>query len=224
MTYVRLLVVYGLHLTALTFVQTILVYYFKYQYLNEGMTTLAMIALLVTAMFMIPVSVWVSKHIGKKHTYQLALGIVAVSCMLIFAFGHILGMYFTLGVMVFAGVGIGFAYVPPYAMLPDVVEVDTLRSGNPKEGAFYGMWTFIAQFGVAMATGLTGPLLDMAGYIPEAVQNPATLFTIRLIIGPIPAAIFLAGILLVNRYPLDEKTYDAILAENRKELCASSDT
>ena len=211
-TYVRLLVVYGLHLTALTFVQTILVYYFKYQYRNEGMTTLAMIALLVTAMFMIPVSVWVSKHIGKKRTYQLALGIVSVSCMLIFALGHILGLYFTLGVMVFAGVGIGFAYVPPYAMLPDVVEVDAIQSGNRKEGAFYGMWTFIAQFGVAMATGLTGPFLDMAGYVPDAVQNPATLFTIRLIIGPIPAAIFLAGILLVNRYPLDEKTYDGILA------------
>ncbi len=210
-TYVRLLVVYGLHLTALTFVQTILVYYFKYQYRNEGMTTIAMIALLVTAMFMIPVSVWVSKHIGKKRTYQLALGIVSVSCMLIFALGHILGLYFTLGVMVFAGIGIGFAYVPPYAMLPDVVEVDAIKSGNRKEGAFYGMWTFIAQFGVAMATGLTGPFLDMAGYVPDAVQNPATLFTIRLIIGPIPAAIFLAGILLVNRYPLDEKTYDGIL-------------
>lgn len=212
-TYVRLLVVYACNLTGITFIQTILVYYFKYLYNNEGMTTIAMVLLLVTAMVCVPVSVMVAKKIGKKLTYQLALGIITISCMTIFFLGHVLGMNFTLAVMVFSGIGIGFSYVPPFAMLPDVVEVDSVQTGKRKEGAYYGMWTFISKLGVATATALAGLFLGWSGFIAGADQTPATLMMIRYIVGPIPAVIFIAGILILNKYPLDEKTYDSIIAK-----------
>ena len=212
-TYARLAAVYTLHLTALTFVQTMLVYYFKYIYQSENMTTIAMILLLGVAMICVPISVLVSKHIGKKRTYQLALGILVVSCLAMFFFAHTLGMTFTFIVMAFAGVGVGFGYVPPFAMLPDVVEVDAVQTKNRKEGAYYGMWTFFAQVGVAIAGGFSGIFLGFADFIPNAVaQTDSALLAIRLLIGPIPAAIFIAGILLIQRYQLDEKTYNTILA------------
>lgn len=211
-TYVRLLLVYACNLTGITFLQTILVYYFKYLYKNEGMTTMAMILLLITAMVCVPISVVVAKKIGKKRTYQIALGIMAVSCMAIFALGHIIGMTFTLVVMVFAGVGIGFAYVPPFAMLPDVVEVDAAKTSIRKEGAYYGMWTFVSKLGVALAPALTGVFLGMSGFIADAVQTPATILAIRFVIGPIPAAILILAIFIIERYPLDEKTYDKLIA------------
>lgn len=213
-TYVRLVLVYTCNLTGITFVQAILVYYFKYLYQNEGMTTMAMILLLLTAMICIPVSVQVARRIGKKRTYQIALGVLAFSCLTIFFLGHIFGINFTLAVMVFAGIGVGFGYVPPFAMLPDVVEVDAVRSGHRKEGAYYGMWTFASKIGVALAAALTGVFLGFSGFIPDVAQSAATLLTIRLVIGPIPAAILIAGIFLIQRYPLDEKTYEATINGN----------
>jgi glycoside/pentoside/hexuronide:cation symporter, GPH family len=212
--YMRLAFTYMLHLTGLTFVQSILIYYFKYIYHQEGMTTIAMVILLLVAMAFIPVSVVVSRHIGKNLTYQIAFAILIVSCMAIFFLGHILGMTFTLILMVFAGIGIGFAYVPPYAMLPDVVEVDAVRTKVRKEGSYYGMWTFFSTLGVALASSLAGVFLNWSGYVADAVQGPATLLTIRLIVGPIPSAIFFVAILLLRKYPLDEKTYDAIVLEH----------
>jgi len=54
--------------------------------------------------------------------------------------------------------------------------------------------------------------------VPNIVdQTPSALYTIRLLIGPVPALIFLLGILLVQKYPLDEERYDAILAEEQQE-------
>ena len=212
-TYMRLAMVYTANLTGITFVQTILVYYFKYIYKDENKTTLAMLLLLGVAMLCIPVSVMVARRLGKKRTYQLALAILAVSCMTLFLFGHTVGMNFTLMVMVFAGVGIGFAYVPPFAMLPDVVEVDAVQTQNRKEGAYYGMWTFFSKVGVALAASLAGFILSLAQFVPNlADQSPATILAIRLVIGPIPALIFIAGILLIHRYPLDEKIYEAIIS------------
>ena len=217
-TYMRLVAVYTLNLTGITFVQTMLVYYFKYIYKNEAMTTIALLLLLGVAMLCVPLSVLVAKRIGKKRTYQLALGILVVSCLAIFFFAHTLGMIFTFCVMVFAGVGIGFGYVPPFAMLPDVVEVDAIQTKSRKEGAYYGMWTFFSKIGVALAAALSGIFLGFAKFVPNVVdQAGSALFTIRLMIGPAPALIFLLGILLIQPYPLDEQHYDAILAEEQQE-------
>jgi len=211
-TYMKLAAVYTMNLTALTFVQTIIVYYFKYIYHDEDMTTIALLLLLGVAMICVPISVLVAKKLGKKRTYQLALLILSVSCLLMFLFAHTIGMTFTLCVMVFAGVGIGFGYVPPFAMLPDVVEVDAVQSKARKDGAFYGMWTFFSKIGVALAGSLTGLFLDLADFVPNvAEQTDATILTIRLLIGVVPAVIFLAGIVLIRNYGLDEKTYNEIV-------------
>ncbi len=202
-----------MNLTGITFVQSMLIYYFKYIYQNEAMTTVAMLLLLVVAMVCVPVSVLVSKRIGKRRTYQLALAILGFSCLMMFFFAHTLGIPFTLAIMVFAGVGIGFGYVPPFAMLPDVVEVDAVQTGARKEGAYYGMWTFFSKIGVALAAALSGVFLSWAGFIANMTgQAPEALFTIRLLIGPIPALIFAIGIVLIQRYRLDEETYNRIIA------------
>ncbi|MBL8968820.1 MAG: MFS transporter [Spirochaetaceae bacterium] len=213
--YVILLAVYACNLTGITFVQGILVYYFKYVYGAESMTTLAMILLLVTAMACVPLSVLAAKRFGKKRTYQFALLVIAVACMAIFFLGHRLGPNFTLAVMVFAGVGIGFGYVPPFAMLPDAIELDAARTGKRKEGAFYGMWTFTSKLGVSLATVLSGLILGIAGYVPDAAQGAGSILAIRLLLGPIPAAVLLLGILVVERYPIDEAAYAAIMEEER---------
>ncbi|MBN1243068.1 MAG: MFS transporter [Spirochaetales bacterium] len=215
-----LLFTYALNLTALAFVQTTLAYYFKWLYRDEGATTLAMVILLVVAMVFIPVSVLVSKHIGKKRTYQICFVILAVSTLLIWAFGHTLGMDFFLGVMVFAGVGIGFGYAAPWAMLPDVVELDALRTGKRKEGAFYGVWTFMSKVGTAASAVVTGFVLQTAGYSSALEsQGESALTAIRLLIGPVPALVFLVALFLVERYPVDGKSYAAALG--RAEEAAS---
>ncbi|MBN1778011.1 MAG: MFS transporter [Clostridiales bacterium] len=211
-TYMKLVAVYTMNLTALTFVQTILVYYFKYIYHDEDMTTIALLLLLGVAMICVPISVLVAKKIGKKRTYQLALLILSVSCLLMFFYAHTVGMTFTLCVMVFAGVGIGFGYVPPFAMLPDVVEVDAVQAKKRRDGAYYGMWTFFSKIGVALAGALTGAFLGLAKYVPDAaVQTDAAIFTIRLLVGVVPALIFAAGIFLIRNYGLDEETYNEIV-------------
>jgi GPH family glycoside/pentoside/hexuronide:cation symporter len=217
--YVIVLVTYALYLTALTFVQGILVYYFKYLYKNEAMTTLAMVILLLTAMVCIPISVLVSKRIGKKRSFQFSLLVLALSCLILFFLGHLLGMNFFLGMMLFAGVGLGFSYVAPWAMVPDAVEYDALRTGKRKEGAFYGMWTFTSKIGTSLAIFLTGAILGLAKYSPNlADQAPSTELAIRMLIGPVPAAVFVAGIILVQFYPLDEKTYNDFMAKGKSGI------
>jgi GPH family glycoside/pentoside/hexuronide:cation symporter len=215
--YLIVLGTYALNLTGLNFLQGILVYYTKYIYGNEGLTTPAMILLLLVAMVCIPVSVFVSRHIGKKRTYQVSFAVLASGTLAIYLLGHKLGPNFFLGMMVYAGVGIGFGYVAPWAMIPDTVEYDAIKTGKRKEGAFYGMWTFTSKVGQSLSIFLSGLILSSSGYIADAAQSPVTKQAIRLLIGPLPALVFVGAIVLIHFYPLDEKTYEALMAEAKKE-------
>jgi GPH family glycoside/pentoside/hexuronide:cation symporter len=209
--YVLLLITYALHLMGITFLQGILVYYTKYIYHREELTTPAMVILLLTAMIFIPVSVLVSKRIGKKRTYQICFAILSSACMIIFAIGHILDPNFFLGIMVYAGVGVGFSYVAPFAMAPDAIEYDAVKTGDRKEGAYYGIWTFIAKVGQSLAVFLSGLILSQGGYIADAIQSASSVLAIRIIIGPLPALILIGAMVLIQFYPLDEKTYQALM-------------
>jgi len=216
--YVIILLTYALHLTALNSVQGTLVYYFKYLYKNEGATTIAMIILLLVALPFIPISIFVSKRVGKKLTYQFSLVSLALSCMAIFLFGHRLGVNFFYAMMALAGVGFGFGYVPPFAMVPDAVEHDALTTGKRKEGSFYGMWTFVSTLGISLSGFIIGATLNLTGYVANATEQlSSTIFGIRLLVGPIPAVVFLASAVLVQFYPLDEKAYSALIAEAKAE-------
>jgi GPH family glycoside/pentoside/hexuronide:cation symporter len=210
--YLLLLLTYALHMTGITFLTTILAYYTRHVLNRPDITTIAMILLLVTAMLFIPVSVLVSKKIGKKSTYQICFAIIATACGIIFALGKQMSVEFFFGVMVFAGIGVGFSYVAPFAMIPDVIEYDAAKTGQRKEGAYYGMWTLISKMGTAFAIFIAGRILELGGYISHAgegaiIQPASVVGAVRLIIGPIPIVILVAAIIVIQFYPLDKKEY-----------------
>ena len=207
-----ILFTYALNLIGLTFLQGVIAYYFSYIYGNEGLTTLAMAVLLVTAMVCIPISVSVSKRVGKKRTYQVCFFVLATAGLILFFLGHILGPWFFIGMMLYAGVGVGFGFVAPFSMLPDAIEYDAVRTGFRKEGAFYGMWLFTSKIGSAFAILATGLVLSAGHFVPNAVQADSAKLAIRLAIGPIPAVFLFAALVLVGFYPIDEKKYAEIMA------------
>jgi len=213
--YVILLFTYALNVLALNFLQGILIYYFKYIYFAENLTTIAMVILLVVAMLCIPVSVPISKRIGKKTTYQLGFVILATVCAVLYLFGHVLGIHFFFAMMFLAGIGLGLAYVAPWAMIPDTIEWDAVTSGRRKEGAYYGMWTFMSKSGQALSIGLSGLILSASGYASGAAQTPKAIGAIRLLLGPVPAVVFIGAVILLNTYPITEKVYNDMMKKRQ---------
>jgi len=213
--YVLVLITYALNLTGLNLIQGVLAYYTKYIYHDEGLTTMAMIMLLLVAMVCIPISVMVSKRIGKKMTYQFSFSMLALACIGIYFFGHTIGPKFFLAMMALAGVGIGFGYVAPWAMVPDAIEYDAVMTGKRKEGAFYGMWTFTAKVGQALSIFSSGLILSAAGYIADTDPSPTVIGAIRLLVGPLPVIVMISAIILIQFYPLDEKTYQKMMADSK---------
>jgi len=213
--FVVVLLTYALNILAINFLQGILVYYFKYVFRAEGMTTIAMVILLAVTMIFIPISVPISKKIGKRQIYQLGLGIIAAVCLLLYFTAHLFGPVYFFVMMLVAGMGLGFAYVAPWAMVPDTVEWDAARSGERREGAYYGMWTFVSKCGQALSIVVSGFILQWGGYVADTDQSASSIAAIRVLIGPLPAIVFAGAIALLFAYPITEKIYNEMMAKKK---------
>lgn len=215
--YLLILLTYVLHIMGITILSGIAIYYFKYILNDVEATNIALPILIFTALVMIPVSVVLSKKIGKKLVYAIGLLIKALALMIIFFYGHVYGVKFMYGMMFFTGIGFGFTYALPFAIVPDAIEYDYLKTGERREGAFYSIWTWGFKIGQALAIFVMGWVLNFSGYVENAVQTPSAQLGIRLFLGPISAAILAAGALVLYFYPINEERYREILRQIKEK-------
>jgi len=139
---------------------------------------------------------------------------MAVGLMMMFFLGHTQGIAFNLIMMAFLGIGMGLLYAMPYAIVADSIEYDYLRTGERREGAFFGIFTWGLKMGQAAASLLMGITLEAMGYVANAIPQAASAqLGIRLFLGPIPAAVFLLAAVVIYFYPITEKRYKEILAQ-----------
>jgi len=212
--YLFILMSYILHILAITIASAIVIYYFKYILGAENMTTYAMLILIGVAILFIPVSVAMSKKTGKKLVYGTGFIIMAVGLMILFIIGHTMGVAFNLAMMAFMGIGMGFLYAMPYAIVADAIEYVYLRTGERREGAFFGIWTWGLKIGQALAAFIMGLTLEAMGYVPNIMpQADSSQLGIRLFLGPISAGVFILAAVVLYFYPITEKRYKEILAD-----------
>jgi glycoside/pentoside/hexuronide:cation symporter, GPH family len=174
------------------------------------------LAVQLTAMAMLPVWNLLSRRFGKRGVYGMGMGIwIIAQAGLFFLQPNQVALMYVLAVM--AGFGVSVAYLIPWSMLPDVIELDELRTGQRREGIFYSFVTFLQKVSLGLAVAIVLQSLGWAGYIkPESaidlpIQPGAVLLAIRLSIGPIPTVALLIGMVLAYFYPITKEVHAEIL-------------
>lgn len=174
------------------------------------------IALQGTALVMLFVWSYLSERVGKKVVYFMGmiLWIIVQAGLFFLQPGQVGLMYF---LAVIAGCGVSTAYLIPWSMMPDVIELDELNTGQRREGIFYGFMVLLQKFGLALGLFLVGIALEWSGFketiagqgIPE--QPDEALLAIRVAVGPLPALCLIGGLVLAYFYPITREVHAEIL-------------
>ena len=185
--------------------------------MEEGDVPTVMIAVQGTALFMLFIWNYLSQKIGKNLVYFLGM-----SCWIIAAIGlfflqpNQVGLMYVMAVM--AGVGVSTAYLIPWSMIPDVIELDELQTGQRREGIFYGFMVLLQKFGLAFGLFLVGNTLQaygfketVAGQSSLPIQPESALLAIRIVVGPIPTVCLIVGLVLVYFYPITREMHAEIM-------------
>ncbi len=220
-------IIYLFTWTGMHIVEANLLFYIKYVVQRESMSEVIMAMIFVTAIISLPLWDWVSKKFNKRLAYIFGIAFWAVVQLLLITVSASSSLFYLLTLCFLAGIGVGAAHVLPWAMIPDAIEWDELQTGERHEGIFYSLVTLLAKVTNSIAVPLALMVLDLTGYIPNANVQPASTITgIRLVVGPIPAALLLGGIIFAIFYPLSRKDHHEIVQtlEARRQAAETSTT
>jgi GPH family glycoside/pentoside/hexuronide:cation symporter len=202
----------GVQLTA-----SILVYYVvSYMKLPEKQSGFVALAVQGTALIMLFFWQAVSQKLDKKTVYVLGMIVWIVAQIGLFSLqpGQVVWM-FVLAIL--AGVGVSVAYLIPWSMVPDVIELDELQTGKRREGIFYAFMVLLQKIGLALGLFLVGIALQAAGFKPQIpgeaipIQPESALAAIRFAIAPLPAFFLIIGLILAYFYPITRVVHGEIL-------------
>ena len=157
-----------------------------------------------------------SKRLGKKVVYFMGMSLWIIAEIGVFFLqpGQTILMY---ALAVLAGFGISTAYLIPWSMMPDVIELDELNTGQRREGIFYGFMVLLQKFGLAFGLFLVGNALEASGFKSVVgqdtlpVQPDSALLAIRFTTSIIPAFFLICGLVLAYFYPITREVHAEIL-------------
>jgi GPH family glycoside/pentoside/hexuronide:cation symporter len=188
--------------------------------LSPGEQTTILGLLFGVAILALPAWSALSARVGKKAAFAAGLLTLGVSVVLLVSLapgGWLSPLLVTF--TVFAGLGTATVLLFPWAMIPDVVEFDELRTGKRREGLLYAIFTFGQKTAFALGAFLNAQMLELVGYQRDAVEQSARAIAgIQWMVGPVAAGVFLLAVLLVWRYPITKAKHDearAALATRR---------
>ncbi len=203
---------------ALQITAAVIPFYAKFWMATDG----SLVALLVQgpAIAMMFVCASLSKRIGKKNLYFLGSGLwILVQTALYFLQPGQVGILY--GLCLLASFGVATAYMVPWSILPDVIDLDELNTGSRREGTFYAFMTLLQKLGLAVGLFLVGAALQASGFDKvAAVQPDSALQAIRFFIGPVPLLLVICGAALTYFYPITREVHAEIMLKlaERKRL------
>lgn len=109
--------------------------------------------------------------------------------------------------------GSGFSLAMATVMLADVVDYGEYKTGMRSESVIFSVQTMLVKAASAFAGFLIGIGLTIIGYVPNEVQDPDTVFGMRILMIAIPFILVSASFLIYRRYyKLNGQYHDDVMA------------
>lgn len=218
--FIYVTIIYLLSWLAIQFVQNNLFLYVKYWVGAEDQFQWLLLLLQFGSFAFVLVWARLSERLGKQRVYYLGTAFWIVAGLLLFFIpaGQITWLYVVAPI---ASIGVAVCYLIPWSMLPDVVDLDELETGQRREGIFYGFFVFLQKLGISLGIAASNLILEWAGYIkPEyagapvaPTQNDAVLTALRVFVSLVPVVILLVSYVVVHRYPITRARHAEIQAQ-----------
>ena len=156
-----------------------------------------------------PLWLWLARR-GSKHS---AWCIAMLMACAFFVAALALGIGDTIAfsiICVGSGFALGADLMLPPAIQADVIDVDTLASGEQRAGFYFAIWGFATKLALAGAAGIAFPLLSFFGLDPAAdLRAPQGLLALSFLYAGLPVALKLAAIALMWRFDLSPQQVSA---------------
>ena len=198
----------------LTITQGMIPYFVIYQLGMKGQLSLIMLVFLLTViLFIYPYKI-LADRLNKGPAWAIGLGICGAALLLTFLLPH-RPTFWIYPLMILSGAGFAAEFVFPGSMIPDMIEIDELVTGERHEGIYYGLRSFLDKLTAALGAAAMGWALAGFGYVGGAEQSHRALLGIRLLFGVVPAILLWSCLPFLVRFPVTRASHEALVERLR---------
>jgi len=167
-----------------------------------------------TGLAAIPLWLALGRRIGKHRAFAVTMASVSVFSVSMFFLDR--DDYWPFMALFLAkGFCFGGLQFLPLAMLADVVDVDSLRSGGRRAGTFFAIAGMTAKLATAFGSGVSVNLLALAHFDPSGHEGANAAFQLTALAGLyaiVPAVLFTSALYLAWHYPLTSERHAELRA------------
>lgn len=154
----------------------------------------------------IPILTFISKKIGKRKTLLMAMAFSLTGTLLKWVCYNPAYPYLQLIPSIMIGAALAGVWMLVNAMIPDVVDLDELKTGERREGMFSAVYSWTFKLGASLAMIVSGYILNGSGFNSTlSVQSEQSIFIMRVCFTLIPSLAIASAFVLMWIYPLTEK-------------------
>ncbi len=180
--------------------------YFFMEHIVQISDYIGLMYLMYFGLGILAVPFWLAlgRRIGKHRAFCMAMIVASVGSlgMIFLGPGDFVG--FTL-LFAIKGTCFGAFQFLPLAMLADIVDVDTARSGEQRTGLIFALGGMTQKLSMAVGVGLSLSLLHLAAFEAGAANEDPQLLALKLYYVITPVLFYMAAYMLAWRYPLTER-------------------
>lgn len=167
-----------------------------------------------------PLWLWVSRRLGKRRTYMVALLIALLVPLTWLWAGEGEPVILLLLRAIFGGLAAGGVLLMGQSLLPDTIEYDYLKTGLRREGVFAGLYTTVEKFAGAIGVAFVGTYLGAMGYVQSTgdvqVEQPdSAINAIRYSIAFVPFIVDVICLALLTQFTLSKDKLEALRKESK---------
>ncbi|MEL7472601.1 MAG: MFS transporter [Planctomycetota bacterium] len=174
------------------------------------------VSALGSAFLAIPIVTFMSQKLGKKRAFLIAQSISLLGYAGFwwsFDATDPWKIFIPLPLYCF---GIGSLFTIMMSMTADVCDLDELRTGSRREGAFGAVYWWMVKFGFAIAALLGGLIMELVGFDESATTQTAEAMTgMRMAFIAVPVTGTLIAIAVMWGYDLNEERSEEIRRQIR---------
>jgi glycoside/pentoside/hexuronide:cation symporter, GPH family len=96
------------------------------------------------------------------------------------------------------------------SMAADVIDLDTVESGEQRGALFMALWGMADKFAIAASAAIALPLVALFGFDPQAANDPAGLKALHYSFCLVPCVFFALSIAFIWGYPLTRERHQML--------------
>lgn len=171
------------------------------------------------AIIAMPLWLYLSKKFGKAQAYKFGIALSALGFLLLAMLeptdaswkGYAQVFWYYLAIFIFLQLMLGAIWSLPPALLGDVVDYGTLKSGKEQSGSYFAVYTFIKKSFGGLGGGIGLWIAALYGFDPTSSHISEQAGTgVKLVMAYLPAALAVIALIAVSFYPLSRQRHAVI--------------